>query len=89
VSAVLIGLGSAVTVLTALRLLVARDLFARLHFVGPATALAVPLIVAGLALRQWSSWHDVLKLALIGVLLIATGPATVVAAARARRTSDG
>jgi multisubunit Na+/H+ antiporter MnhG subunit len=47
------------------------------------------LVIAGLALRQWSSWHDVLKLVLIGVLLVATGPATVVATARARRTSDG
>jgi multisubunit Na+/H+ antiporter MnhG subunit len=89
VSAVLIGLGSAVTVLSALRLLLTRDMFGRLHFIGPATALAVPLVVAGLALRQWSSWHDVLKLVLIGVLLVATGPATVVATARAKKSPDG
>ncbi|GAA0369822.1 monovalent cation/H(+) antiporter subunit G [Actinoallomurus spadix] len=88
-SAALIWAGVAVAVLSAVRLLLTRDLFARLHFIGPAAVLAAPLVVAGLALRPWSSWHDVAKLVLIGVLLVGTGPATVVATARARRGPDG
>lgn len=84
-SAILIWAGVAISILSAVRLLVARDPFARLHFIGPTTSLAAPLVIAGLALQQWSSWHDVLKLVLIGVLLVGTGPATVVATARARK----
>ncbi|GAA4601297.1 hypothetical protein GCM10023195_03100 [Actinoallomurus liliacearum] len=87
-STVLIWAGVAVAALSAIRLVLTRDLFARLHFIGPVTVLAAPLVVAGLALRTWSSWHDVFKLVLIGLLLIGTGPATVVATARARRGPD-
>lgn len=88
VSAVLIWAGTAGAVLSAVRLLLARDPFVRLHLIAPATVVAAPLVIAGLALRSWSSWHDVVKLVLIGVLLVATGPATVVAAARARKAPD-
>ncbi|TDD96685.1 monovalent cation/H(+) antiporter subunit G [Actinomadura rubrisoli] len=79
----LIWAGAAVAVLTALRLPFTRGAAARLHVVAPVTVLAAPLLLAGLALRSWSSWHDVAKLAVIAALLAATGPATVVTAGQA------
>lgn len=82
-SGLLVWCGVLVACLGALRLLLTRDTMMRLHFIGSGTVLAAPLIVAGLVLAQWSSWHDVVKLVVIGVLLLGTGPATVVGAARA------
>jgi monovalent cation/proton antiporter MnhG/PhaG subunit len=75
--------GTAVCVLAGLRLARTPGAAARLHAVAPVTALGAPLLLAGLALRPWSSWHDVVKIAVIGVLLAATGPATVVTAGQA------
>ncbi|MFC6886422.1 monovalent cation/H(+) antiporter subunit G [Actinomadura yumaensis] len=77
--------GVAVTVAAAVRLLATGRVFTRLHFVGPGTAVAAPLVVAGLALAPgvWGSFHDVLKIVLIGVLVFGSGPAAVVATARA------
>jgi multisubunit Na+/H+ antiporter MnhG subunit len=89
-SAVLIWAGAVVCAFAAVRLLLTRDRFLRLHFVSLASVLAVPLVIAGLALASWSSWHDVAKLVFIGMLLFVTGPATVVTAGHAtRRASDG
>ncbi|WP_433471726.1 monovalent cation/H(+) antiporter subunit G [Spirillospora sp. CA-142024] len=82
---VLTWAGAAVAVTTGLRLPFTRGAAARLHTVAPVTVLAAPLLIAGLALRPWSSWHDVAKLAVIAVLLAATGPATVVTAGQAVR----
>ncbi|SFO76910.1 monovalent cation/H(+) antiporter subunit G [Actinomadura madurae] len=87
---VLMWAGTGVAVVAGLRLPLTRGAAARLHTVAPLTVLAAPLLVAGMALRPWSSWHDVAKLAVIAVLLAATGPATVVTAAQAvRRTAGG
>ncbi|MBO2460914.1 monovalent cation/H(+) antiporter subunit G [Actinomadura violacea] len=82
--------GTAVCVLAGLRLAATSGAAGRLHAVAPVTALGAPLLLAGLALRPWSSWHDVVKIAVIGVLLAATGPATVVTAGQAvaRTTPD-
>ncbi|MFI0408906.1 monovalent cation/H(+) antiporter subunit G [Actinomadura sp. 3N508] len=87
---VLTWAGAAVAVAAGLRLAAARGAAARLHAAAPVTAAAAPLLIAGTALRPWSSWHDVAKLAVIAVLLTATGPATVVTAAQAaeRATAD-
>ncbi|MFI0447088.1 monovalent cation/H(+) antiporter subunit G [Actinomadura sp. 6N118] len=86
-STVLVWAGAGVAVLCGLRLLVTRDPAARLHVIAPVTVLAAPLMTAGLALRSWSSWHEVAKLVVIGALLAATGPATVVTAGLAVRRS--
>jgi multisubunit Na+/H+ antiporter MnhG subunit len=87
----LVWAGTAVCVLAGLRLLFSGGAAARLHAVAPVTALGAPLLLAGLALHPWSSWHDVVKIAVIAVLLAATGPATVVTAGQAvsRATGDG
>lgn len=83
--------GVTVAVFGAIRLCLTGQVFTRLHFVGPLTVLAAPLILAGLALAPglWSSFHDVFKLGLIGVLLVLTGPASVVATARAAHGPAG
>jgi multisubunit Na+/H+ antiporter MnhG subunit len=87
---VLIWAGAAVCAFAAVRLLLTRDRFLRLHFVSLASVLAAPLVIAGLAFASWSSWHDVAKLVIIGALLFVTGPATVITAGRATgRVSDG
>jgi multisubunit Na+/H+ antiporter MnhG subunit len=89
VSEFLLWAGVVIAVVSAVRMALARGSAIRLHFVSPVTSLAAPLVIVGLALHPWSSWHDVVKLAVIGVLLAGTGPATVVTAARARRRGDG
>ena len=89
---VLVWAGVAVVGLTSWRLLADRRVYARLHLVGPGTALGVPLVITGLALvpGTWSSAHDVLKLAVIGILLFVTGPAALIATGHAVRGSgDG
>jgi multisubunit Na+/H+ antiporter MnhG subunit len=86
----LIWSGVALCAFAAVRLLLTRDRFLRLHFVSLASVLAAPLVIAGLALACWSSWHDVAKLVIIGALLFVTGPATVITAGHAtERVSDG
>ncbi|WP_214107761.1 monovalent cation/H(+) antiporter subunit G [Acrocarpospora catenulata] len=60
----------------------------RLHFVGAVTTVGVPLVVAGLMVDA-AAVSDALKLAVIGLLLVATGPATVTAVARAMGRPDG
>jgi multisubunit Na+/H+ antiporter MnhG subunit len=80
---VLTWAGTGVAVAAVLRLPFTRGAAARLHTVAPVTVLAAPLLIAGVAARPWSSWHDVAKLAVIAVLLVATGPATVVTAGQA------
>ncbi|CNF15559.1 Uncharacterised protein [Mycobacterium tuberculosis] len=81
--------GAAVAVAAGLRLPFTRGAAARLHAVAPITALAAPLLIAGTALRPWSSWHDVAKLAVIAVLLAATGPPAVVTAGQAVERAAG
>jgi multisubunit Na+/H+ antiporter MnhG subunit len=89
-STVLIWAGVLVAAFVTVRLLLTRDRFLRLHFVSAGSAVAAPLVTAGLALAPWSSWHDVAKVVLTGLLLVVTGPATVIATARAsRRGSHG
>lgn len=89
-SAVLICAGAVVCAFTAIRLLLTGDRFLRLHFVTLGSVVAAPLVIAGLAFASWSSWHDVVKLVIIGVLVFVTGPATVITTGRAaRRVSDG
>ncbi|GLY90408.1 hypothetical protein Airi02_083370 [Actinoallomurus iriomotensis] len=84
-STVLIWAGTALTTFATLRLLLTRGRFLRLHFVSIGSVIAAPLVTAGLALAPWSSWHDVAKIVFIGLLLLVTGPATVITTARAGR----
>ncbi|WP_329090580.1 monovalent cation/H(+) antiporter subunit G [Actinomadura citrea] len=86
---VLTWAGTALAVAAGMRLPLTRGAAARLHTVAPVTVLAAPLLITGLALRPWSSWHDVAKLAVIAVLLAATGPATLATAGQAVERAAG
>ncbi|XRQ15160.1 monovalent cation/H(+) antiporter subunit G [Actinomadura welshii] len=86
---VLTWAGVAVAVASALRLPFTRGAAARLHTVAPVTSAAAPLLLAGTALRTWSSWHDVAELAVIAVLLAATGPPAVGIAGQAVERAAG
>ncbi|MEV4364009.1 monovalent cation/H(+) antiporter subunit G [Nonomuraea sp. NPDC049625] len=84
-SAALIWAGVVVAAFAAIRLLLTSDRFRRLHFVSAGSVPAAPLVITGPALMPWSSWHDIAKLVVMGALLIATGPATVITTAHAAR----
>jgi multicomponent Na+:H+ antiporter subunit G len=71
---VLVWLGVAVTVLSAVAALRLRRLLTRLHALTPVTVLGGPLVGVGLALR--SGWTlTTATLLLIALLLALTGPA--------------
>jgi multisubunit Na+/H+ antiporter MnhG subunit len=84
-STVLIWAGTVVAAFVTIRLLLTRDRFLRLHFVSAGSVVAAPLVAAGLALVPWSSWHDVAKIVFIALLLVVSGPVTVITTARAAR----
>jgi multicomponent Na+:H+ antiporter subunit G len=71
-----------------LGLLLARDTYLRLHYLGPASSLGAPLIIAALAIHEGLSLSAV-KLVLIGVLLIGSGAVTVAAFGRAAAQRQG
>jgi multicomponent Na+:H+ antiporter subunit G len=85
---VLLVLGIAGVAVGCLGLLTARDTYLRLHYLGPASSLGTPLIVAALVVHQGWSFSAV-KLVLIGVLLIGSGAVTVAAFGRAAAQHQG
>ena len=88
VEVVLLAAGIAAVALGCLGLLVAREVFQRLHYLGPASSLGAPLIIAALVIHQgWSL--SAIKLVLIGVLLVGSGAVTVAAFGRAAAQCKG
>lgn len=85
---VLLVLGIAGVALGCLGLLTARDTYLRLHYLGPASSLGTPLIIAALVVHEGLSFSAV-KLVLIGVLLIGSGAVTVAAFGRAAAQREG
>ena len=83
-SAMLLGLGVAIELLCCLGLLVAKDVYDRLHFTGPATALGPVLIAAAIVLTEALSTAGI-KAILIAVILLGAGPTLTHAVARAAR----
>jgi multicomponent Na+:H+ antiporter subunit G len=79
---VLLVMGIAGVAVGCLGLLMARDTYLRLHYLGPASSLGTPLIIAALVVDEGLSFSAV-KLILIGVLLIGSGAVTVAAFGRA------
>lgn len=82
-SDVLLWFGVGLSVLLCIGVAVVRDLLDRLHVVAAVTSVAVPLVVLSQALGA-GSWRPALKIVLIALLLIVTGPVATVATARAR-----
>jgi multisubunit Na+/H+ antiporter MnhG subunit len=79
--AVLVWLGVAVTVLSAVAAVAFPHVIPRLHALTPVTVLAGPLVGVGLALR--SGWSPTtLTLLLITLSLAVTGPALGAVTAR-------
>lgn len=80
--------GIAAVAVGCLGLLTARDTYLRLHYLGPASSLGAPLIIAALVTHEGLSASAV-KLVLIGVLLIGSGAVTVAAFGRAAAQRQG
>ncbi len=84
VIAVLLLGAVAVELACALALLVVKDSFDRLHFLGPAATLGPVLVVTALVVENALSTNGV-KAILAGGLLLLTGPILTHATARAAR----
>lgn len=82
ISAALMALGAAFSLLAGVGLHRFDDVFARMHAAGKATTLGLLLIVLGAALRLTAP-GEVLKLGLVAVLAVITIPAGVHLIARA------
>lgn len=88
VEIVLLTIGIAGVAVGCLGLLVARDVLLRLHYLGPASSLGAPLIIAALVVHE--GWGLLaIKLVLIGVLLVGSGAVTVAAFGRAAAELEG
>lgn len=83
---VLLALGVGIELLCCLGLLVARDVYDRLHFMGPATSVGPVLIAAAVVLEEALSTAGV-KAILIALVLLCTGPTLTHAMARATRVN--
>lgn len=78
----LLVVGCALLVAAVIGLLVVDGFYDRLHFVGLATTLGVPPVVAALAIAA-DGVAATAKVLVIGALLVGTGPAVTAATARA------
>ena len=76
ISAALMALGAAFSLLAGVGLHRFDDVFARMHAAGKASTLGLLLIVLGVALRL-TALGEVLKLGLVAVLAVITIPAGV------------
>ena len=82
ISAAIMALGAAFTLLAGVGLHRFDDVFARMHAAGKASTLGMLLILLGAALRM-SELGNVLKLGLVAVLAVITIPAGIHLIARA------
>lgn len=88
VEIVLLAAGIAGVALGCVGLLVTRETLLRLHYLGPASSLGAPLIIAALVIEAGVSTLAI-KLVLIGVLLAGSGAVTVAAFGRATAQRQG
>ena len=88
VEVVLLCVGIAAVALGCAGLLAVRDTYLRLHYLGLASCLGAPLIIAALVVQAGLSALAV-KLVLIGVLLVGSGAVTVAAFGRATAQRAG
>ena len=87
VVALLLAVAVGIELLCCLGVLVMRDVFDRLHYLGPATTLG-PLALVVAVLVEHSSAQAIIKILLIGMVLIFTGPVLTHAIARAARVRE-
>lgn len=81
-AAILLAFGVLIALLCALGVLVMRNPFDRLHYLGPATTLG-PLAVAAAVLVAESEGQAKIKSVLVAAVLLMTGPILTHAIARA------
>jgi monovalent cation/proton antiporter MnhG/PhaG subunit len=83
---VLLGCGVSLEVVAALGLLVMRDVYDRLHYIGPA-ALGAPLVAAAVWVYEGPS-QIALEATVVAVIVLAFSPALAHGTARAARISE-
>lgn len=88
VEVVLLSLGTGILLLCALGVALVDEPFRQLHFLAPATTLAVPLISVALMIDQGHNRTSV-KIAVIAVLVAVTQPAVTAATMRAVAVARG
>lgn len=85
---VLLGLGVAIVVFSAVGTLLVPEPFTRLHFLAPASTLGVPLIVVAVVLQQGTT-RTSLKVGVVGALMLVGQPAVTSATGRALAAARG
>jgi monovalent cation/proton antiporter MnhG/PhaG subunit len=86
IGTVLLGCGVSLEVVAALGLLVMRDVYDRLHYVGPAT-LGAPFVAAAVWVYEGPS-QIALEATLVAVIVLVISPALAHGTARAARISE-
>ncbi len=81
----LVALAIAACVVASLGVLLMRNAYARLHYVGLVTAVAAPLCAIAVALAE-GLWPAGAKALLVAAVMVVTGPVVTHATARAARS---
>jgi len=81
----LLAFGVAMELTSVLGILVGADIYARLHFTGPASTFTPLALAVAVAIQYWVFSQAGVKAAITAVLIILLGPALVHATARAAR----
>lgn len=87
VAYMLVSVGVLVSLLCCVGLLAMRDVFDRMHYLGPATIISPLLIAAGILLYSGISQAGI-KAVLIAVVLVVTSPVLAHTTARAARIRE-
>jgi monovalent cation/proton antiporter MnhG/PhaG subunit len=87
VVAVLLAIGVASVLMSAVGLLAARDPYDQLHFTGPATVIG-PIAIAAAVLVEEPLSSAGIKAVLVAMIMVATGPILLQATARAARIRE-
>jgi monovalent cation/proton antiporter MnhG/PhaG subunit len=84
---VLLALGVASALMSAIGLLASRNAYDQLHFTGPATVISPVAIAAAVLLEEPLSSAGI-KSVLVALIMVATGPILIQATARAARVRE-
>jgi multisubunit Na+/H+ antiporter MnhG subunit len=85
---ILLGLGVALELLCVVGVVVMRDTFDRLHYVGAATTVPAFLVLAAVICREHLSSGGLEAIAAVGLMFFLF-PVLLTATARAARRADG
>ena len=85
--AVLLAVGVASALMSALGLLATKDPYDQLHFTGPATVIG-PVAIAAAVLVEEPLSSAGIKAGLVALIMLASGPVLIHATARAARVRE-